>query len=269
MGPDRPALASPGPGKSRFQRLSGLDAARRLLGLCPANVRIRCYAASINRGELVRRVISAPPPKGGSCYPFTAVQPAIADVDSALLQAGLGGPAPDAQLAAPAERVGPTGSETVQPAYIPPTVLRGLGWVESSVAPELLYATQRGQSGPTLTAGSCAYGIMQIATGMAIAGNPTAVQQEIGSDFHSNIAAATQLITKYWNRDPSVMPYMGRHDPHIVEDWYFAVWAFNCYGADCTGYGVHNDPDDPALPWPRPVYNSHDRTVELHESGLQ
>jgi hypothetical protein len=210
---------------------------------------------------------SSVPPKGGSCYPFTAVQPAIADVDSALLQAGLGGPAPDAQLAAPAERVGPTGSETVQPAYIPPTVLRGLGWVESSWH-QATYATQRGQSGPTLTAGSCAYGILQIATGMAIAGNPTAAQQEIGSDFHSNIAAATQLITKYWNRDSSVMPYLGHHDPHIVEDWYFAVWAFNCYGTDCPSYGVHNDPDDPALPWPRPVYNSHDQLSSSTNLGF-
>jgi hypothetical protein len=82
------------------------------------------------------------------------------------------------------------------------------------------------------------------------------VQQEIGSDFRSNIAAGAQLITKYWNRDSSVMPYLGRHDPHVLEDWYFAVWSFNCYGADCSNYGVHNNPDDPALTWPRPSYNS-------------
>jgi len=201
---------------------------------------------------------SAPASPAKGCYPFTAAQPAIADVDAALTQSGLGGQPPDPQLAAAPERFGPDGSGTIQPAYVPPTVLRAVGWVESSWHQDT-WATQRGQNGPTLTAGSCAYGIMQIATGMSISAAPTALQQEIGSDFHSNIAAAIQLIAKYWNRDASVMPYVGRHDPHVLEDWYFAVWAFNCFGTACSNYGVHNNPDDPALPWPRPIYNSPDQ----------
>ncbi len=199
---------------------------------------------------------STSPAKNG-CYSFTALQPATSDIDAALTQAGLGTPPSDPQLTAAPERVGPVGDETMQP-YVPPTLLRAVAWVESSWHQDT-YSTQRGQTGPTLSAGSCAYGMMQIVTGMSISGSPTTVQQEIGSDFRSNIAAATQLIGTYWNRDASVMPYLGRHDPHVLEDWYFPVWAFNCYGTACGGYGVHNNPEDTTLPWPRPVYNSPDQ----------
>lgn len=195
-----------------------------------------------------------PGPRGNGCYPFTSLQPAIADVDDALEAAGLGRTPSDPQLAASPERGGSPDGGT-QPAYVPPTLLRAIAWMESHWH-QATWGTDRGQSGPTLTSSACAYGLAQIVSGMSVSGAPTLLQQEIGTDFRANAEAAVQLLVQKWNRDASILPYVGRHDPHVVEDWYFATWAFHCFGSACSGYGAHDDPDDPSLPWPRPAYNS-------------
>ena len=190
-----------------------------------------------------------------SCFPFTSVQPAMGDIEDALNRAGSASLHVDPALELPSEHTGSDGSGTQQPPYVPPTILRSIGWIETSWH-QSTWETQRGQSGPTLISSGCAYGLMQIATGMSISSTPTATQQLIGSDYHANIAAGAQLLAKNWNRDSSVIPIYGRHDPHVVEDWYFSIWAYHCFGDTCASYGAHDDPDDPSLPWPRPMYNS-------------
>jgi hypothetical protein len=192
------------------------------------------------------------------CYSFSSTQPALSDVNDALTRAGLGALQLSAGPAPSAEHTGSDGSTLQQPPYIPPTILRSIAWVESSWH-QAGYSTQAGQSGPTLASSGCAYGLMQIASGMSVSGTPTAQQQLIGTDFSANVAAAVQLLVNNWNRNPSALPYVGRRDPHVLEDWYFAIWAYNCFGDPCSAYGVHNDPDDPSLPWPRPAYNSPDQ----------
>ena len=189
------------------------------------------------------------------CYPFTGVQPVLSEVEDAVQRGASGSLHLDPSLELPAEKTGPDGSSSLQPAYIPPTILRSISWIETSWH-QATWETQRGQSGPTLVSGGCAYGLMQIASGMSIDSTPTATQKLIGGDFHANLQAGAQLLAKNWNRDSSVLPYLGRHDPHVLEDWYFAVWAYHCFGDSCSTYGAHDNPDDPSLPWPRPSYNS-------------
>lgn len=200
---------------------------------------------------------SAPGTHGG-CYPFTGLQPSLAEIDDALTRGGLAALAADPQLSPPPEHGGTTGAELIQPAYVPPSLLRAIAWAESSWH-QATWATQRGQTGPTMASTGCAYGLMQIASGMSIASSPTPVQQEIGTDFRANVAAGVQLLVRNWNRDASALPIVGRHEPDVVEDWYYAVWAYHCFGPACAGYGAHDNPDDPALPWPRPAFNSSDQ----------
>jgi hypothetical protein len=97
---------------------------------------------------------------------------------------------------------------------------------------------------------------MQILSGMQIEGTPTAKQLKIGTDYLANIAAAVQLLAIKWNLAPESIPVVLPRNPRVLEDWYYAVWAYHCYGDVCDGLGIRNNPDDPALKWPRPMYNS-------------
>lgn len=192
------------------------------------------------------------------CYPFRSAQPTLAQVDDALTRAGLATLPVSDDLKPSTLRSGADGNGPRLPAYVPPTLMRAIAWVETSWH-QATVSTPRGDNGLTITSPTCAYGLMQILSGMNVQGDPTPKQLLIGSDFQANAAAGAQLLTMHWNRDADLLPYLGRHDPHILEDWYFTVWSYHCFGPVCPRYGAHNDPDDPFLPWPRPVYNSPDQ----------
>jgi hypothetical protein len=198
------------------------------------------------------------PSTSGACYGFTAGQPSVADIEDAITRAGSANLHLDPSLELPPEHAG-DGTTVVQPGYVPSMILRAIAFAESSWH-QSSYETPRGRAGPTLVSTGCAYGLMQIASGMSIASTPTNTQQLIGSDFRANAEAGAQLLAKNWNSDASTIPVYGRHDPHVVEDWYFAIWAYHCFGDTCSSYGAHDDPDDPSLPWPRPVYNAQQQT---------
>jgi hypothetical protein len=212
---------------------------------------------------------SAPPSApsiSGSCFAFTSTQPSVADIEDAITRGGNANLHGDPALELPAEHSGPDASGTVQPGYVPPIVLRGIAWAESSWH-QSSYDTPRGRSGPTLVSSGCAYGLMQMASGMSITSSPTNTQQLIGTDFRANVEAGAQLLAKNWNSDASTIPIYGRHDPHVIEDWYFAIWAYHCFGDSCSSYGAHDDPDDPSLPWPRPAYNSQQQSASTSLSA--
>jgi hypothetical protein len=236
------------PGSSDFQALTTLRA-----------YWVDITAGSSNTTAPAPNTASSAPPSpaatSNGCYPFTAMQPAQTDIDDAISRAGSGTLHVDPALEPAAEHVGTDGSAMQQPAYVPPTILRSIGWIETRWH-QATWSVQPGQSGPALASDGCAYGVMQIATGMSISGTPTSLQQLIGSDYRANIEAGAQLLTKNWNWDSSALPYLGRHDPHVLEDWYFAIWAYHCFGDSCGAYGAHDNPDDPSLPWPRPMYDS-------------
>ncbi|MEY9932481.1 hypothetical protein ABH926_007132 [Catenulispora sp. GP43] len=87
----------------------------------------------------------------------------------------------------------------------------------------------------------CGYGVGQITTGMAIntpAGTAIAdgniakyttaeMQQAIATDYASNIAASANMLIDKWNQLKAAGIIAGNGDPSGVENWWFAVWAYN------------------------------------------
>jgi hypothetical protein len=198
------------------------------------------------------------PARSPSCYDFRSYQPQIAEVQLAQNRVGLGIPlaGPEFRLKDLETQVDGNGRSVA--AYVPPTLLKAIGWVESGWR-QASIGTPRGSQGPTITSRSCAYGLMQVLSDMDIDGTPSPRQQRIGSDYLANIAAAAQLLTIKWNLAPEHMPVVMPRNPRAIEDWYYAVWAYHCYGDVCQALDIHNNPDDPALRWPRPMYNSPDQ----------
>ena len=189
------------------------------------------------------------------CHLFQTRQPQLAELRAAFNRAGFGQLIPEAGYALPQLETQPEGDGNLVPGYVPPTLLKAIAWTESSWR-HAAYEVPRGLPGRTLASSSCAYGVMQILTGMDVTGQPTARQEQIGSDYRFNIAAGARILGEKWNLAPSALPAVRPRTPQVLEDWYYAVWAYHCYGERCRQLGLHDNPDDPALTWPRPVYNS-------------
>jgi Ig-like domain from next to BRCA1 gene/Transglycosylase SLT domain len=116
---------------------------------------------------------------------------------------------------------------------IPPTLLKAVGWVESGWR-------QFDASGKPLVAPDFGYGIMQITSGMPgafgnVRGNiAPASQSSVASDYFYNIAYGAKMLVDKWNSTPRI----GNGDPSVIENWYFALWAYN-------GWGWVNNPNNP------------------------
>jgi Ig-like domain from next to BRCA1 gene/Transglycosylase SLT domain len=116
---------------------------------------------------------------------------------------------------------------------IPASVLQAVGWVESGWQ-------QYTRAGRPLVSFDFGYGIMQITSGMAGAyGNvygsiPSSAQGQISSDYRFNIAYGAKMLAQKFANAPSI----GKRDPSVVENWYYALWAYN-------GWGWVNNPNNP------------------------
>ncbi len=108
---------------------------------------------------------------------------------------------------------------------IPPTLLKSVVWVES----EFAHANSNvpwGGVGPVQRSFDCGFGLGQITSGMENhSGSPNAKQTLVGTHFVFNVAEAARMLAQKWN-DVSV-PIAGDGDPANLEDWYYAVWAYN------------------------------------------
>lgn len=119
------------------------------------------------------------------------------------------------------------------PIAIPPSLLKAIGWVESNWR-------QSNVRGLPLVSSDFGYGVMQITSGMAGAfGNSTGsippdVQSRIASDYAFNIAYGARVLAEKWGATPRI----GDGNPAALEDWYYAVWAYN-------GWGWVNNPNNP------------------------
>lgn len=193
-----------------------------------------------------------------TCHGFQARQPELAELRSAFNRAGFGTLVTDPSFALPKLETQSEGDGGGVSGYIPPTLLKAIGWAETSWR-HAGYEVQRGMTGRTLTSTSCAFGVMQVLTDMNIVERPTPRQELIGMDFRHNIAAGARILGEKWNLAPAVIPVVKPRNPSTLEDWYYAVWAYHCFGERCTELGLHDNPDDPALPWPRPMYNSSEQ----------
>jgi hypothetical protein len=116
---------------------------------------------------------------------------------------------------------------------VPPVLLKAIGWVESGWR-------QFDRSGRPLVAPDFGYGIMQVTSGMAgafgdVRGDlsPT-TQSKIATAYAYNIAYGAKILVDKWNATPRI----GNGDPTVLENWYYALWAYN-------GWGWVNNPNNP------------------------
>lgn len=116
---------------------------------------------------------------------------------------------------------------------VPPSLLKAVGWIESGWQ-------QFTPAHRPLVSFDFGYGIMQVTSGMAGAfgsarGNLDPVQQSrIASDYLYNIAYGAEILMRKWLSTPQV----GMGDATAIEDWYYALWAYN-------GWGWVNNPNNP------------------------
>ncbi len=144
--------------------------------------------------------------------------------------------------------------------YVPPTLLKSISWLES-VTSQGSGALPFGAIGPALVSFDCGYGIAQVTTGMTqpLGENdqPTDQQALVATHFAYNIGRGAAILIDKWNSAPEARPVAGidtNSDPHIMENWYFALWSYNGF----TGPGANrsNHPLDPVYgSWPRTAYS--------------
>lgn len=173
-----------------------------------------------------------------------AYQPQVWEVAAAMDQAAANQPRFDQYTTIPDLGKG-WPNPTPVPGTVPAILLKAIGQVESSWY-QAAYAVPRGGFGPPLTpSGGCAYGVMQIASGMTRPGElPPDVQRRIAREYAYNIARGAVMLGYKWRFTPAV----GSNDPAVPEHWYFAVWAYN-------SWSYLNNPNNPNYPWPRPPFD--------------
>jgi len=131
-----------------------------------------------------------------------------------------------------------SGSSTTASPYVPPTLLKAIAWIESAwqMADS---SVQPGEVGQPLLSHSCAYGVMQIVSGMQNVGNPPTLDQvHTGSHYGFNIAQGARILAQKWNLAPEFRPLIGSRNKSLVEDWYYAIWSY--HGFTFTNHPVLN-----------------------------
>ncbi|MFT7835249.1 GDSL-type esterase/lipase family protein [Saccharothrix sp. BKS2] len=108
----------------------------------------------------------------------------------------------------------------------------------------------------------CGYGITQVTDGMRTAGRegghapalPAAQQRAIALDHKTNIARGLQILQQKWNQTRAAGLVVNNGNPRKIENWFFAVWAynsgFNPNRGDGSPWGVGwtNNPVNPRYP---------------------
>ena len=122
----------------------------------------------------------------------------------------------------------------------------------------------------------CGYGIGQLTTGMHTTDTSLSAHGKIkvAVDYQENIAASLQILETTWNTLYADGIVANNGDPKDLENWYFAIWAYNsgiqptgsynttgctpgpsCTGPDGTwGVGWSNNPLNPVYPPNRDPY---------------
>jgi hypothetical protein len=87
----------------------------------------------------------------------------------------------------------------------------------------------------------CGYGAMQVTTGMRTTDSTWTGQQQLALtvDYAANIAAGLEILEDKWNQLKQLGVTANNGDPSVIENWWFALWAYN------TGWHYSNDPSDP------------------------
>jgi hypothetical protein len=106
----------------------------------------------------------------------------------------------------------------------------------------------------------CGYGVLQVTDHMRLAGHekdandtawPLQTQRAVALDFATNIAAGLRILQDKWNQTTANGLIVHDGDPTAMENWFFAVWAYNSgyhpNHGDGTPWGVGwgNNPINP------------------------
>ncbi|MSQ41982.1 MAG: hypothetical protein EXR65_02970 [Dehalococcoidia bacterium] len=142
---------------------------------------------------------------------------------------------------------------------VPSTVLKAISWEESTLT-MASRATRFESTGPALVSFDCGHGAMQVTTGMTVplgtGADASARQVNVATHYVYNVARGVAILADKWNQAPALRPIVGTDtggDPNLIENWYYAVWAYNGFAG--PGSSSTNHPLDPLLgAWPRPAY---------------
>lgn len=126
--------------------------------------------------------------------------------------------------------------------YIPCHIIKAVGWVESTGWKQFNASYQ--SSGQTVVSFDCGYGIMQITSGMG--GGDGFDPSRVASRPTYNIGTGALFLIRSWNRGD--IPAIGTNDPEFIENWYYALWAYN-------GFVFANNPNNPNFSPTRPRWS--------------
>ena len=126
---------------------------------------------------------------------------------------------------------GPRNSRQKAPAKIPPTLLKSISWIESSIT-QAAVEVPFGSIGPALVSFDCGHGITQVTTGMTVpqgeSGRASPEQALVATHFAYNIARGAVILANKWNDAPELRPIAGTDTnavPNMLENWYYAIWV--------------------------------------------
>jgi hypothetical protein len=94
----------------------------------------------------------------------------------------------------------------------------------------------------------CGYGVGQITDGMRLAGHekpgevalPYQTQRAVALDFAANVAAGLQILQRKWNETRGAGLKINDGDPGNIENWFYAVWAYNSGFHPQSDAGLNN-----------------------------
>lgn len=97
---------------------------------------------------------------------------------------------------------------------IPACILKSIAYTESTF--------QQYKDGyPISPDGESSWGIMQVNTTW----HPEYEAERLKYDIRYNIQAGAEILKDNWHRTD--ISKIGNHDPQVLENWYFAIWAYN------------------------------------------
>ncbi|WP_108669967.1 SH3 domain-containing protein [Peribacillus acanthi] len=113
---------------------------------------------------------------------------------------------------------------------IPPEIVKGIVLTENAKM------TQFQANGEVFKSLDGGFGIMQV-TPMSEKDN-SFDWDFVKYDLHANIDAGLSVLLEKWNKAGKLYPLINKQNKLVLEDWYFALWAYN-------GLSNFNDPSNP------------------------
>lgn len=107
----------------------------------------------------------------------------------------------------------------------------------------------------------CGYGVSQVTDPMSVSSPLYSAngKTKVGVDYAENVAAGIQFLVDKWNQLAAAGVKLNNGNPALVENWYFAVWAYNTgFHPPSEGYpwglGWTNNPMNADYPPDRPPF---------------